>query len=302
MGTILGIIIGVAATILVARYYFQRSVNKSLGVFTTLSNRVFAGIEKEVKEKLEFHYDGEEIDELQQIDLIVANDGDKSIRDCIEPLSFRFKKKTKILDVSIVYRSPKTLQVEINQQSANAMPQVNCEFPLLNSGEFFMIKFLVDGYVSSSDIECRILVDDIPREFSIKPLPLAAVRDSKPKVEWAGVAAGLLSLVGVTALAITIWNYYSLKPAISPYPWSEFSPAWLETPFLLILVLGGLLMTFIGVILLVGIGFEDFFKKHPRFPLPEELRGSKYSFPDLSEIEEISVEDLERIRPDQTPK
>lgn len=79
MGTIVGIVIGVAATILVARYYFRKTINKRISVFVTLSNRIFAGIEQQVRSRLKFQYDGKAINELQQIDLIVANDGDRAI-------------------------------------------------------------------------------------------------------------------------------------------------------------------------------------------------------------------------------
>jgi hypothetical protein len=279
MGTLIGIIIGIAATILVARYYFRRSINKRISVFVTQSNRIFAGIEQEVRKQLAFHYKGKEINELQQINLIVANDGDRAIRDCIEPLTLRLKKSTTILDATVLHREPPDLQIKIAQDRDDNMPIVRCEFPLLNAGEFFMLKLLLDGYIKRSDIECHILVDDLPRSFSAKLLPRSAVTEPKRKIEWIGVIMGLSFLVVVASFSLILWNYRTLKPSIWPYPWAGFQPSWIETPALTIAAFGLMFMMLIGLVSLIGMGFEDLFSRHPRFPLPEELRGRSYRFP-----------------------
>lgn len=286
MGTLIGIIIGVAATILVARYYFRRSTNKRISVFVTLSNRIFAGIEQEVRKQLAFHYKGKEINELQQINLIIVNDGDRAIRDCIEPLTLRLKKSTTILDVTVLHREPADLQIKIAQDRDDNMPVVRCEFPLLNSGEFFMLKLLLDGYIKRSDIECHILVDDVPRSFSAKLLPRSAVTEPKRKIEWIGVIMGLSFLLIVAPFSWILWNYYTFKPSIWPYPWANFQPSWIETPALTIAALGLVLMTVFGLVGIIGLGFEDFFSRYPRFPLPEELRGRNYRFPRSLTIQE----------------
>ena len=291
MGTIIGILAGVAATIVVARYYFRRTINKQISVFVLLSNRVFAGIDQDVRKKLAFHYANKEIAELQQIDLIITNDGDRAIRDCIEPLQIVLKGDTIILDASVLHRQPNDLQVIIEQQKNDDSAVVVCKFPLLNSGEFFMLKLLLDGYVSRSEIECRILVDDLPRSFATKSLPPNATTEPKRKIEWVGVALGSIFLLGVAAQATFVWSYYELKPSISPFPWNQFSPTWIETSALIILSLGAFFMMILGLILLIGMGFEEFFKLHPRFPLPEELRSRKYRFPPGLMIDDFDPDD-----------
>ena len=300
MGTIVGIIIGVAATVLVAQYYFRKTINKQISVFVTLSSRVFAGLEPQVRSKLEFHYSGKEITELQQIDMIIANNGDRAIRDCIEPLALHFKKKTTILDASIIHRDPSDLQVTIVPGERDNLPVVRCEFPLLNTGEFFLLKLLVDGYISRKDIECKILADDLPRSFSAKLLPMAAVTEPKRKVEWTGVILGSVFLLGVASGSLILWNYYNVKPGIWPFPWSNFQPTWIETPALVIGVLGLFLMALLGLFALIGMGFEEFFTRHPRFPLPEELRGRSYRIPRPSVLAGAQHED--NFEAEEAPK
>jgi hypothetical protein len=208
----------------------------------------------------------------------MGHDGDRAIRDCIEPLTLRLKKTTTILDASILYREPSDLQIRISQDRDENMPIVRCEFPLLNAGEFFMLKLLLDGYMQRSDIECHILVDDVPRAFKAKLLPRSALTEPKRKIEWAGAIMGSSFLLVVASLSLLLWNYYILKPSIWPYPWANFCPSWIETPALVFGILSLLFLTLCGIVELIGIGFEDFFSRYPRFPLPEELRGRSYRF------------------------
>lgn len=124
--------------------------------------------------------------------------------------------------------------------------------------------------------------------------------EPKRRVEWVGVIVGSILLLVVAAGAIALWNYYNLKPAILPYPWAEFKPSWIETPALAILAIGLLFMAIIGLVLLIGMGFEEFFARYPRFPLPEELRGRSYRFPRPLALAAALEEDLSEDR--ATPK
>lgn len=294
MGTVFGVVIGVFATILVARYYFIRTTNKKLSVFVTLNNRVFAGIESQVRQKLEFRYNHEDINELQQIDFIVANEGDKAIRDCIEPLTIHIAKSTRLLDASILHREPSDLRAELSHGlTEEDQPFLTCAFPLLNSGEFFYVKLLLDQYVKQSDLTCRILCDDLPRNFRTKQLPLSATRQPKRRIEWAGVGFGAFLLAMVSAFCVVIWSLYQVDPSIFPYPWSTFQPSWTETTALAISVIGAIFLLIVSLVLMIGMGFEEFFDRHPRFPLPQELRGRSYRFLSKESLIEADVPDHE---------
>jgi hypothetical protein len=303
MGTLLGIVIGVSATILVARYYFTRTVNKKLNVYQTLNNRLFEGIESNVKKNLEFKYNGEIVKELQQIDLIIANDGERAIRDCIEPLTLQISKPVRILDVSILHRFPSDLRVKLSTEAQRGeTASIKCEFPLLNSGEFFFVKLLLDGYVNRADIKCNILADDLPRSFQINHLPSSAIKGPKRRVEWSGVVMGGFFLMVAFAICLLVWNYYQLNPSIFPIPWQNFQPSWIETPTLIFLSFIVLCFTLIGMVVIFGMGFEDFFGKHLRFPLPEELRSRSYKFASFSEFRELKRSKVEEPTEVKNPK
>ena len=300
MGTILGIAIGVFVTILVARYYFKRTVSKKLSVYLSLNNRLFAGIESDVKKNLEFTYNTEEVKELQQIELIVANDGERAIRDCIEPLTIQISKQVKILDASILHRQPSDLHIKITaEDKGDNTASIKCEFPLLNSGEFFLIKLLLDGYINRSDLKCNILAEDLPRSFQTKHLPLSATREPKREVEWGGIVLGLVFLIITCAICLLLWNYYNLKPSIFPFPWQNFQPSWVETTALIIVSITVLGFSLIGIAALIGIAFGEFFEWGPSFPLPEELRGRSYVLTPLPSLRERQHDLI--AKPDSSP-
>jgi len=110
METALGVLVGALATILASRYYFLRSVNKSLGVYGLLDSLVFAGIEPEMRKQLHFQFREKDVQELQQLVFLVANDGERAISGVIEPLTLTIPPGTELLDASILHRQPEALQ------------------------------------------------------------------------------------------------------------------------------------------------------------------------------------------------
>lgn len=83
--TLLGIVIGILATTLISKYYFRKSVTKQVTPFIHLASSVLAGIDPVVREALKIHYGDVEVKELYQLQFLIANDGERAIRDCIEP-------------------------------------------------------------------------------------------------------------------------------------------------------------------------------------------------------------------------
>ena len=114
--TFIGALIGIAATVVVSRYYYRRSLKKSLGIYTLLDSKVFSGIQPDVRAELHFVYRNRQVAELQQLMFLVANDGDRSISAPIEPLSLRLQ-TVEVLDASIVHRHPDRLKAEVIQQA-----------------------------------------------------------------------------------------------------------------------------------------------------------------------------------------
>lgn len=289
METLFGIVVGVIATVVVAHYYFRRTTRKSLGVYEILSTQIFAGIEKSVRDQLKFTFRGHEVQDLQQVEFLIANDGERAISHVIEPLRHDLATKAKLLDASILYRHPESLKVDIRTvQIPNGSTSIIFDFPLLNKGDFFLVKLLLSGRAKSKDFAFRIIADDLPRSLSATWLPSNAFSERKFEIVWSAVATGF-AVAGL--LAWLIWILYSLykfRPELFPYPWSTFVMSWesalLLGPGISFCVLLGL----IAFALIAMVGFDEFSPWRPRFPVPKELRHRGFGY-----RIHISPEDIE---------
>ena len=285
MEAVIGLALGIVATVLVSRYYFLRSVDKSLSVFGLLNANVFAGIARDMRKNLHFIFQDKEVEDLQQVVLLIANDGERAISNVIEPLSIQLPNGVDVLDASVLHRHPESLKASITHKASTAGAALDFIFPLLNKGEFFVVKLLLSGNVSVRDIPFTILADDLPRSLKVKRAPPASLQDSGYKVQWELVVVSLVILV------FPLWALYMLhllwkkQPELFPYPWESFV---VSMPSLLLTIPGALLL---GFLLLLGIGMlgAAFFNgqfppnRRPRFPLPKEIRnmGFPYRMPPL---------------------
>lgn len=283
MEALIGIVIGVIATIIVGRYYFNRTVNKRLTPYLTLSTRIFAGIEKTVRQELKFTFRGTEVSDLHQLEFLIANDGERAVSNPIEPLTLELPKDVQVLDASILHRHPSSLKVEISEIEMNDNKTgLAFNFPLLNKGDFFLVKLLLSGSVSWHKLLFNILADDLPRRIRPKLLPVIASNNQKFKVEWSAVAVGIIILVISASIAYTLILLYPHRPDLFPYPWQSFRPSLLSVLLLIVWVIGILVFVVVGLVFSFGIGFEGFFSRHPRFPIPEEFRHRGFRFSHLA--------------------
>ena len=285
MEAAIGLVLGVIATVLVSRYYFLRSVDKNLSVFSLLDANVFAGIARDVRSNLHFMFQNKEVQDLQQVVLLIANDGERAISNVMEPLSVQLPQGIDVLDASLLHRHPDNLKASIRQKDTPAGPALDFVFPLLNKGEFFVAKLLISGSVSIRELPFTMLADDLPRSVKVKRVPPASLQDSGYKIEW-GLALGSL-----VVLIFPIWALYMLhllwtkQPGLFPYPWDSYSFTFTS---LLIIFPGAVILGFfllIGFAMLGAAFFNGEFppSRGPRFPLPKEIRsmGFPYRMPPL---------------------
>lgn len=280
MGAILGLALGIVATVLVSRYYFLRSVDKSLSVFGLLNSYVFAGIAPDVRRNLHFIFQEQEVNDLQQVVLLVANDGERAISNVIEPLSVQLPKNIEVLDASILHRHPEALKATISHTSGVLGQLLELSFPLLNKGEFFVVKLLLSGSVAMRDLPFTILADDLPRSLKVKQLPPASLRDSGYKVQWGLAAAGCIVLLFPIWIVYMLHLLWTNQPGLFPYPWAAYVFSW---PSLLLVVPAAILLVFFGVIgttMAISAFFDGEFppSRGPKFPLPKELRSIAFPY------------------------
>jgi hypothetical protein len=280
METTIGIILGVIATILVSRYYFLRSIDKKLSVYGLLNSFVFAGITPDVRKLLQFRFKDKEVDELQQVVFLVANDGERAISNVIEPLSFVIPNDVEVLDASILHRQPDALQAQVTSNKCTEGTRLILNFPLLNKGEFFVIKLLLSGRVSIRDSSLSILADDLPRSLKVRQLPPNSFGEISYNIEWG--LAGMALVVLCFPIWVSYWLYllWIVEPGLFPYPWATYTMSAMS---LFLIIPGAILIGFfffLGIAMLGAAFFNGEFppSRRPRFPLPKELRDVVFPY------------------------
>jgi len=297
--TLLGIVVGVTATALIGRHYFRRTTDRSLTPFVHLSSSVLSDIDPEVRSDLKILFHEQQIDDLTHIQLLIANTGSRAIRDCIKPLSITFPNETNILDYSIIYKHPKerVISAKHSKGKRGTPDSIEVSFPLMNAGEFFLIKFLIDGKVDPFDLQYRITVDDLPPTLEAEWLPYSSIIKETKKLDWTAIWVGLALVAGAACIAYMLFLLWHYQPSLSPYPWKTYEFSLVNLIVFIFLAAVSMLLALLGIILMIGMGFEEVFSftKH-RFPLPDNIGRSvqfRIPSPELSMEEELSSKDTD---------
>ena len=113
--SIASLILGVVATVWVSRYYFKRTVDKALTPYIQFSSSLFEGVDPSVRQALTIDYKGTSVKELLEIQFLIANTGERPIKDLIKPLTLIIPAGCTLLDASMLHIAP---DLVINAQSA----------------------------------------------------------------------------------------------------------------------------------------------------------------------------------------
>ena len=255
--TIFVFLITIIFTYYLSRHYFSRTIGRSLTPFVHIHSESLAGIDPEVREDIKIYYKTEEVSDLTRYQIIIANTGDRSIRDFIKPLTIIFPAKTKILDASILHKFPKELEIDY-KVFTDKRDIDKCEFniPLLNKNDFFLVNFLLKGQFEPHDPEFRVTVDDVPPRLSSEWLPSDATTEEKAEIDWSAIIVGLLCIL--TGISITYLGYFlwESNQSIFPIPWSTYQFSFFNAVALLLSAAIVLVLEILGII--NDDTFEDF--------------------------------------------
>ncbi len=285
---LISIILGIAATALVGRYYFRRTTTRAITPFVHLHSWILSGIDPEVREHLKILFHDEPVEDITHLQLLVANTGSRAIRDCIRPLRLAFPKGVAVLDHSVIHRHPKELEVESERGEPDDQKRevVQVQFPLMNSNDFFLLKLLLKGSLMPTEVDCRITVDDVPPTLDLQWLPPSATEKEPKKVDWAAFWVGLGLLVFAACLVYVTFLLWHAQPSLFPLPWKTYEFSTVNALVLVMVVFGTLAVVLVGILMMTGIAFEQAFRRsRHRFPLPDGRQPS-YRFrlqPDTTE-------------------
>lgn len=277
---IASIAVGVVATVYASRHYYRRSIDKELTPFIQLQSNVLSHIDKEVKSDLHIEYKGVKVENLQQLQFLVANTGERAIRDIIRPLRLELPQGVEIMDASLLHVFPEGREVQL--KSDEDSHSVEFIFPLLNRDEFFIFKLLVKGSPKREDLRFHIVADDLLPQIQIRRLTYNQIeregKNDKEESEGGLLVAGVMSLF--LAFSIGILAHYIPIDAMPTLDSESFT--WInKVPFIRIASIIGYILTAIlglaGVAFVAGAFFGNIeIPKSKKFRIPNELAAAAY--------------------------
>lgn len=295
IGTIAGIIIGGLITVWASRYFYKKSLkSKTLSCFVQYVSEILTDIDPDVKNNLEVDFKGQKVESLYQVQFVIANTGDIPIRDIINPLNLKIPNEGIILDANLLHIDPKGR--EINLDIADSNDSISFDFPLLNSGEYFISKLLIKGepprheikegeenrrlidYGSYDLFDFTITADELPPEIASQHLPPDysefEFNHFDKSTIWGGAIFGFLAFT----VAFILYGIGNVQTDLFLFHFGEFFSNFSYLKFSIIV--GWLLAAILGI---AGImipaseigGIRP--KKKPKFKLPK--KHSRYYRP-----------------------
>jgi len=267
---IVSIVICILATILVSNHYFRRSKKKSLTPYIQFSTSVFRGVVSSIRDSLKIKYKEVEIKDLFEIQFLIANTGERAIRDIIKPLALHIPESFQILDASILHISPKGREIFITVEGSDII----FDFPLLNSGDFFISKILIEGEPDYEDFSFSISVDDLPPTLKPRILPPDLVETGEKRGFSIGLLIGGFMLLALGAsLAGLIYAQWHIVSEL----WKIGFWITLKNNLIILLscifaALPTLLLLIIGPMMLIGAFTNFSFPKKRKFFVPSDHR------------------------------
>lgn len=270
---LVSLIVGVIASIWVSRHYFNRSVDKALTPYVQYFSSLFDGVDPSVRESLKVAYKGTAVDELLDVQFLVANTGERAIKEVLAPLTLKMPPGCTLLDASILHVSPEGRDVSVEHSDS----QAQFKFPLLNSDEFFITKLLIKGAAKLGEFRFSITVDDLPPLLKCERLPPEAIQDDQPReFDKFPLILGVVLLLLGTAVATLVY-----------LEWPSFQQLWqaglMRTSTELLIAVGSALVSSLVAILLLVLGvmlcaasFGNFsFPRRRRFQVPSRLHRAR---------------------------
>lgn len=272
ISSIFSLVLGVIATVFVSNYYYRRSFKSSLTPFIQFSSSPLIGLDPNIRNDLIIKYKNAQVDNLFEIQFLIANTGDKSIKTPIKPLTLHIPEGCELLDANVLHTNPEGRTVEF--EFTHEKKTINYIFSLLNKEEFFITKLLLNGTASHEDFKFLIEAEELPPTLEIQRLPLDAIgikgRKKKLRFEWGFLAVGAAIFTFGLNISNLIYQSWSDLPN---FQWSNIflfvSNLKLAHYSIFLSTLPAFFFLLLGILLMVG-AFTDFsFPRKKKFMVPD---------------------------------
>ena len=292
--TIGGIVIGATASYLASRHFFRKGEKKkNLVPFVQFTSKLFSELDPELKQNLVVNFKNHQIENITQSQFLIANTGDLPIRDIIDPLRLTLPKENKIFNVTILHIEPEGRIIKYQILESDNSNVVEFDIPLLNAGDFFVVKLLIqdslpkqeqeDQREKKSIFDFSITADDLPPKLTIERLPFSYYEtEKKERYDWTGFWIVFISLIIFLSILGTIYSLKFQEKGLYLFSFSEFfnfETFGIYNICIILLAIIGLVALLTTVIGFIGSVTELRPNEKPKFKVPGKLRKERIFHP-----------------------
>jgi hypothetical protein len=127
------------------------------------------------------------------LQFVVANTGEIPISRLPEPLTLELPRDSRVLDVAVPRRRPANLLLEPTAAyGEDERPSLVFDFNLLNKGDWFEVRLLIQGRVDSTDLAFRLTGEALPDRLKLQNIPqrVSSMEDYIVMTVFAGALLG----------------------------------------------------------------------------------------------------------------
>ncbi len=223
-------ILGVLATIFVSRYYYKRSLSVELSIYRHFYWRIsLKGNElfPEIVSKLKLIHEEKIIDEVTFAQLIIANTGDTSISNLLEPLKLAIPKDNNVLEYKIICKEPESLSPSCHiESSKDGVETLIIDPGLMNSGEFFMVQLVAQGNFTNQNLEFTLRGEGMKNKIYVDDLPPEATNPNRFLLDQDDMFNMPFNLLVGISLSVALYKLYQYQPSLFPFPFSTWEPTF----------------------------------------------------------------------------
>jgi hypothetical protein len=284
IGSIVSLFIGAVLSVIVSHYYYKRSMRHQLSIYSLQFSRLFRSVDSAIRKALTVQFHGAPVEQLIIAELLVANEGVHAVRDCVQPLRIALPDHARFVDASIVHVHPDGRQVSATLKSER---ECTCEFDILNAGDYFLVRLLVDGRIKISDLIFSIVAENLPPRLLVKTSTGVETVERSGLYFTPLIAGGAFALLGGSALASLV-ILQNAKPSLFPFPPSGYELSIGSSLAILGTGVLGVFLSLFGLLVMASSPFGGSIPPPRRFPLPGHVRRDRMTPHALArEIEDL---------------
>ena len=156
---------------MIGRHFHRMSVHKSVGVYARTDAKLFTGVADALREDLSIRFRGAAVGDIHQLELVVANDGERTVGNFRAPIKIQLPDEHEILDAALLDLAHGDMPFALTLDGVASASGLSIDLPFLNRGDWLVVKMLVTPPVELAAVSVFTLAEDLDPRVRVQPMP-----------------------------------------------------------------------------------------------------------------------------------